>query len=165
MPSVAAGRPSNDCTILKDPRHGTYGVAALSSSILLRVMAVAALSPTAAVAGLIAAHTLGRAAAIATMLVAPVAGEAGLGAGHARDLHRVPVIIGIAAGIAITTGATLWAGLPVWTVAATALAAAVAAAAVTTLAVRKIGGINGDVLGAIEQVAEISILVTLTTIA
>lgn len=151
--------------ILKDPRHGTYGVAALTSSILLRVVAVAALSPTAAAAGLVAAHTLGRSAAVATMLVAPVAGEAGLGAGHARDVRPASVVVGIVAGVAISTGAILWAGLPAWTVVAFVGAAAVAAAGVTTLAVRKVGGINGDVLGAIEQVAEITILVAATIIA
>ena len=45
--------------ILKDPRHGSYGVAALSGSIVLRIVAVATLGPAAAFAGLVAAHTLG----------------------------------------------------------------------------------------------------------
>jgi len=156
--------PEERLQILKDPRHGTYGVAALASSIVLRVVAVAALAPATAFAGLVAAHTMGRAAAIVTMLVAPVAGEAGLGAGHAREVRTLPVLVGAVAGIAVTVAATTWAGMPVWTVAAFVAVAAAAAGAVTALAVRKVGGINGDVLGAIEQVAEISILVAVSII-
>ena len=59
--------------ILKDPRHGSYGVAALCGSIVLRIVAVATLGPAAAFAGLVAAHALGRGAAVVTMGVAPVA--------------------------------------------------------------------------------------------
>jgi len=44
-------------------------------------------------------------------------------------------------------------------------AAVVGAVAVTWLAIRKVGGIGGDVLGAIEQVAECLCLVVLVGIA
>jgi adenosylcobinamide-GDP ribazoletransferase len=75
--------------ILKDPRHGTYGVAALCGSVVVRVVAVASLGPAAAFAGLVAAHTLGRGAAVATVGVVPVARPDGLGADYARSVrHR-----------------------------------------------------------------------------
>ena len=74
--------------ILKDPRHGTYGVAALCGSIVLRVVAVATLGPAAAFAGLVAAHTLGRGAAVAAMGAVPVARPDGLGADYARSVGR-----------------------------------------------------------------------------
>ena len=70
--------------ILDDPRHGTYGVAALCGSIVLRVVAVASLAPAAAFAGLVAAHALGRGAAVVVMGVVPAAGPDGLGADYAR---------------------------------------------------------------------------------
>ena len=76
--------------ILKDPRHGSYGVAALSGSIVLRIVAVASLGPAAAFAGLVAAHTLGRGAAVVTMGVAPVARADGLGADYARAVGPRP---------------------------------------------------------------------------
>jgi adenosylcobinamide-GDP ribazoletransferase len=41
----------------------------------------------------------------------------------------------------------------------------VAALAVGWLAVRKLGGLTGDVLGAVEQVAECLVLVTITALA
>ena len=42
---------------------------------------------------------------------------------------------------------------------------AVAAIVVVVLAVRAFGGITGDVLGAVEQVVECAVLVTITTLA
>jgi adenosylcobinamide-GDP ribazoletransferase len=145
--------------ILKDPRHGSYGVAALCGSIVLRVVAVAALGPAAAFAGLVAAHTLGRGAAVATMGVVPVARPDGLGADYARRVGpgRAAAAALIALGIgALATG--WWAG-PL------AVAAAVGAAAVAALAWRALGGVTGDVLGAVEQVAECLVLVVVTGLA
>ena len=157
--------PEQRMEILKDPRHGTYGVAALTSSVAIRVVAVAVLEPATALVALVAAHTLGRTAAIATMLVAPLASDTGLGAGTAREVRTLPAGIGIAAGITIVLGVTMVLGGPGLDVAWFVLAAGAAAFATTVLAVRKIGGINGDALGAVEQVAECLVLVTATTLA
>ncbi len=157
--------PEQRLEILKDPRHGTYGVAALTSSIAIRVTAVAVLAPTTALIALVAAHTLGRAAAVATMLTAPLASDTGLGAGTAREVRRLPAAIGITAGVALVLAITMATGAPAVHVAWFALAAVVAALATAVLAVRKIGGINGDVLGAVEQVAECLVLVTATILA
>jgi adenosylcobinamide-GDP ribazoletransferase len=145
--------------ILADPRHGSYGVAALCGSIVLRVVAVAALAPAAAFAGLVAAHSLGRGAAVAAMGVVPLAKPDGLGAGYARSVSpRRALVTGlVGAGIAII--ATGWWAGPL-------IAAAIAAAAlIAFLAWRAIGGITGDVLGAIEQLAECAVLVTVAGLA
>jgi adenosylcobinamide-GDP ribazoletransferase len=145
--------------ILRDPLHGSYGVAALTGSILLRVVAVASLPPAAAVAGLVAAHALARSAAVAAMLLLPVAGPSGLGADSARTLRRTPALLGITAGVGLSALAAGW-----W-VGPAALAAVGAVLVVGLLAVRRIGGITGDVLGAIEQVAECLVLVVVTGLA
>ena len=145
--------------ILADPHHGSYGVAALCGSIVLRVVAVAALAPAAAVAGLVAAHALGRGAAVAAMGVVPLAKPDGLGAGYARSVtaRRAATAGLVAVGIAaLLTG--WWAG----PLAAAALAAA---ALVAFFAWRAIGGITGDVLGAIEQLTECAVLVVVTGLA
>lgn len=145
--------------ILSDPLHGSYGVAALSGSILLRVVCVATLAPSAAFGGLVAAHALGRSAAVAAMAVAPTAKPEGLGADYVRGVRPWPAALGAASGVAIAVIAIGW-----W--AGPAVGAAVAAAAVVCwLAVRKIGGVTGDVLGAIEQVVECVVLVVLTGLA
>ncbi len=151
--------PSQRREILKDSRHGTYGVAALSGSILLRVLCIASLGPAAAFAGLVAAHTLGRGAAVAVMATTPTVPERGLGADYTRSLSRSWAMLGVAAGVLIAAVATgWWAGPPV-------LAAAVGAAVVSSVAVRAFEGVSGDVLGAVEQVGECLVLVVVSGLA
>jgi adenosylcobinamide-GDP ribazoletransferase len=146
--------------ILKDSRHGTYGVAALTSSIVLRVVAVASIAtPAAMFASLVAAHTLGRAAAVGVVATVPPATESGLGADAGRSLRSGPTIVSIAAAVAITAAATGW-----W-VAPLSVVTALAAFVVVWLSIRKIGGIVGDALGAVEQVAECLVLVVASGLA
>ncbi|MEO6651625.1 MAG: adenosylcobinamide-GDP ribazoletransferase [Ilumatobacteraceae bacterium] len=146
--------------ILKDPRHGTYGVAALGGSIAIRVVCAASIvSPAALFATFVAAHTLGRAAAVAAMKVAPPAVESGLGVTAATSLRTSLAAIGIAAGVALTA---LVCG---WWVAPFVGASVVAAGAVVALAIRKIGGLAGDVLGAAEQVVECLVMIVATGLA
>ncbi len=145
--------------ILDDPRHGSYGVAALCGSIVLRVVAVASLAPAAAFAGLVAAHALARGAAVVAMGVVPAARPRGLGADHAGAVgHGRAMATGVVA-VAIGAAATGWWVLPL------AATAALAAVIVAAVAVRAFGGITGDVLGAIEQVAECAALVVVTGLA
>lgn len=146
--------------IMKDPRHGSYGVAALSGSILLRAVALGSLpGPAAMFAGAVAAHALARGAAVGVMRLAPPADRAGLGADYARGLSTVGAVAGVGSAIAIAALTTGW-----W-VGPLALGAIAAAGGVVWLAVRKIGGISGDVLGAVEQVAECVCLVIVTGLA
>jgi adenosylcobinamide-GDP ribazoletransferase len=145
--------------ILDDPRHGSYGVAALCGSIVLRILAVATLAPAAAFAGLVAAHTLGRSAAVAAMGAAPAARPDGLGADHAGAVSGRDVATASLTGLAIAAAATGWWAVPL------AVAAAVGAIVVTGWARRAIGGITGDVLGAVEQLAECLVLVVVTGLA
>jgi adenosylcobinamide-GDP ribazoletransferase len=145
--------------ILKDPRHGSYGVAALCGSIVLRVVAVGALGPAAAFGGLVAAHALGRGAAVAVMGVVAVARPDGLGAEYARSVRLGRAVTGAVVAVVIAALATGWWAAPL------AATAAAAAAAVAVVARRAFGGITGDVLGAVEQVAEGLVLVTVTGLA
>jgi len=143
------GRDREDTVrILKDPRLGTFGVLAVSASLLLRVAAVAALPPAAALAALPAAHALSRAAAVGVMAAVPPAAEQGLGAAYVRALGGRQALLGIAIGVVIAAAL-----LRVWALPAAALAA-VAAAALGRLAHRRIGGVSGDVLGAVQQAGE-----------
>jgi adenosylcobinamide-GDP ribazoletransferase len=152
--------PAQRMEILKDSRHGTYGVAALASSIVIRIVSAAAITSSAAVvAAFVAAHTLGRGGAVVAMRLAPPAADSGLGVSAARSLRPVPTAIGVAAGVAVTAALTGWWVLPFL---ATAMAGT---ALVVTLAVRKIGGLAGDVLGAVEQVVECLVLVVASGLA
>lgn len=146
--------------ILKDSRHGTYGVAAMTSSILIRVVCAASITSSAALfASFVAAHTLGRAAAVAAMKSAPPAVDSGLGVTAANALRPAPTAIGLLVGIAIATAASGWWVLPFLGVAVGGTVA------VVLLSVRKIGGLAGDVLGAVEQVVECLVLVVASGLA
>ena len=146
--------------ILKDPLHGSYGVAALCGSIVVRVAALGSVAdPRAAAAGAVAAHAVGRTAAVGAMWLAPTARPDGLGADYARSLRAAPALAGVASGLAIVTAVTGWWAAP------RVGAAAVAALTVAWLAVRKLGGVTGDVLGAVEQVVECVALVTVVALA
>jgi adenosylcobinamide-GDP ribazoletransferase len=153
-------------SILKDSRHGTYGVAALCSSIVLRVVAGGSLAATghgqaAVFAGFVAAHTLARAAAVGVLALVRPAEPAtpGLGVAAGRELSRAAVVLSLFGAIGITVAATGWWAMPL------TAAATIGAAAVAWLAVRKIGGVVGDVLGAAEQVAECLVLVVAAGLA
>jgi adenosylcobinamide-GDP ribazoletransferase len=153
--------PEQRMRILKDPLHGSYGVAALCGSIVLRIACVTALgfSPAAAFACVVAAHALGRAGAVGLMVAVPAARADGLGAESARTLRRGTAVLGLVSAVAIAALATGWWAGPF------VVAALVGAAVIGWWAMRKIGGVSGDVLGAAEQVVECLVLVSATALA
>ena len=146
--------------ILKDSRHGTYGVAALCTSIVVRVAAAASIpGGPALIASFVAAHTLGRSAAVVAMRTAPPATQSGLGVSAATSMRVVPTTIGLVGGLAVVVAVGGWWAGPF------VIAMAVGLAATVALAVRKIGGLAGDVLGAVEQVVECLVLVVASALA
>lgn len=146
--------------IIKDPRHGTYGVAAMAASIVVRVAALASLpSASTVMASMIAAHTAARGVAVAAMAVLPRVRHDGLGTDYGQVTTPARGLVAVAMAGAIAAVAAGWWAVPV-------LAVAIAAVAIVgALAMRKIGGISGDVLGAAEQVAEAAALVVLSGLA
>lgn len=147
--------------ILKDSRHGTYGVVALVSSIALRFVALGALvlaGPKSAFIGAVAAHGLARSAAVFTMLVArPATGE-GLGSEYVARLRRASSAVGIAVTVSVA------AVISGWWVAVALVSAVVTTTVLIVWSKRKIGGFSGDVLGAIEQCGEIGVFVVLSIV-
>jgi adenosylcobinamide-GDP ribazoletransferase len=146
--------------ILKDSRQGTYGVAAICASILIRVIAIGSLpGPAVIAASCVAAHAMARAAAVGLMAAVNLAEHSGLGADYGRSTTPVRAAVASASAIAIAGVAVGWWAVPLVGV------AVLAAIAVGALAKHKIGGISGDVLGACEQVAECLCLVVLSGLA
>lgn len=148
--------PERRREILEDSRHGSYGVAAMTGTMLLRVACVATLPPAAAVAGLIAAHTLGRAGAVGVMLVSAPPPASGLGSDYITQVRRGSAALGVLAGIAIAAVATGWWVLPLIG------GVAIAATWVAILTTRAFEGISGDALGAVEQAGEMAALVVVS---
>jgi len=148
--------------ILEDSRLGTYGTAALCSSILVRVAALAGLAavgPAVTIAAAIAAHALARGVAVGVLGYFPAAALDGLGASFQSDVSRTraALTVAIAAAIgALTIG---------WWIGPLAAVGLVVAAAIALVATRALGGITGDVAGAVEQVVEVAALLVASALA
>ncbi len=152
--------PARRLAIMKDSQLGAFGVIALVLSLLTRWSLMAGLFAAGAVLGpLIAAAALSRAAMAAAMAALPPARADGL----ARSVGRPPrASAALAGGLALAIAA-LAAGI------GAALLAAICAAALAALtalfARARIGGATGDVLGAVQQTAEIAALAALLALA
>ena len=133
--------------IMKDSRIGAYGVLALILGIGLRWSAMAAAGPVA----IIAACTASRSAMGLMMAHMPNARDAGLSHSVGRPARaQANAALGIAALVCFVLFSVT--GL---------LACVIAAGAVYLLAriaLHKIGGQTGDILGASQQIAEIALL-------
>ena len=150
--------PERRLEILKDPRHGTFGVMSLVLVTVLKVSALAPLDGWDAVLGLTAAHCIGRCAAVAVMGFAPTARADGLGADYTRTLPRRSSIVGGLVGVVAAIVA-----FGVWAPAVLAVVAG-GAVAVVFWARARIGGVTGDLLGAIEQIGEAVVLLAASAI-
>jgi len=148
------GTPERRIEIMKDSRIGAFGALALVLILMGKAAALAASPPLAAAAALLAAHGWGRAAAVVALRLAPYAGDpttakltAGLAGVRAQD-------------VLIALGSGLWPFfLMSWPHAVLGLLLSTGAGAAIGLASRRlIGGITGDVLGAVEQAAELGVL-------
>ncbi len=177
--------------IMKDSRIGTYGAAALCLSLVLRVALLAALLTSLgawqACCALVAAHALGRMAAVVLMHWLPYAGDAE----HAKAKPLATSVPRGAMGVAVGVGLVMWLVTAVlsWRVGLAPSTAANAAlgwqlvadashalrwamAPCVAVAVtgcmgrwlrRRLGGYTGDTLGATVQLCEVSVLLVLST--
>ena len=145
--------------IMRASDIGTYGVLAVVLSLALRAAALSALAePGAVVLALIAAHGLARAALPPVMATLPPAREDGLAAGVGR-------VAAPHAWTAAGLGAALaWLTLGLGSALVVLVLAAAAAALVARLARAQIGGMTGDVLGAVEQAVECAVLLGLVAL-
>jgi adenosylcobinamide-GDP ribazoletransferase len=146
--------------IMRDPRVGSFGVIALVLALLARAGALAELAAPAEVgAALVAAAALSRALLAPTMLALPQARTDGLAVQAGRP-H--PARVAAALAIALLIALLL---LPAGLALSASAVAALAGAAVAWLAFRRLGGITGDVLGALQQIAEIAFLFSVVAVA
>lgn len=143
--------------IMRDSRIGTFGALALILVIGLRVNAIGNLGVTAdAVSALIAAAVASRTAMAAVMFFLPPARSDGLShAAGIPDRSRTADCVMI--GVLLTALALSFVCEPIAILAA--ICGTIVGAALPALAARfRLGGQTGDVLGAVQQCAEIGFL-------
>ena len=155
--AVRAGRTREKMmAILKDSRIGTYGAVALIISVAVRWQAMAEMPQP--VAGLATAVSLSRMSLVALAGIAPAVGS-GMGQAFALDCSRKVVSLVVVQAVAMAGAAAWFTGWrpALGMIAATALVVLLARA----YFVRRLGGVNGDCLGATCQVVEMVNLVIL----
>lgn len=148
--------------IMKDSRHGTYGVAALALFIILRVTAIgamAAVNPLAAGAVWLAASIVGRSGALWLAVALPAARSVGAAATVGR-LGKM----GFAVGILFSAVLLFLLAGPSTSLLGLALAVVLAVAVIngwTWVCKRLVGGQSGDLIGALGALVEIAVLAAL----
>ncbi len=141
--------------IMRDSAVGSYGVIALILSLTLRIGALSSLDLAKGTAALIAAGMLSRLMMGFVMRYMDPARKDGL----AHDTGKPP-LTRIMAGTILTIVCLIWLIGPIGALSATA-AAFTACIIMATIARHQIKGFTGDVLGAIQQVCEISVMLLL----
>jgi adenosylcobinamide-GDP ribazoletransferase len=151
-----AGRSREKMTaILKDSRIGTYGAVAIVLSIVARWQAIEHLTAINIFAAFIAAQATPRAAMVTLAWVSRPAGT-GLGQAFASTLTTPVALVAMAQGIAAALACGVRPGLVIL------LGCYLILRGARWYFYRRIGGVNGDCLGATEQILEIFVLVLFT---
>jgi len=166
---LASRRPQADAlAIMRRGDTGPLGVAALVFVVLLQIVALAVLPAHLAVAGLVLAVVTGRTAVIvATGPGFPPARPGGFGALVAGRTPKracaaaVLILLAAAAAAGQLDGGPVLAGRLLAAAAAGLLAAIAAARAARS----RLGGLTGDVFGAVIELATVTTLVTLAIIS
>lgn len=148
----ARGGRDQRLAVMRDSRSGAFGVIALVVSLGLRAACLAGFDDGWAGGGaLIAAHAWSRALIPAAMQVMAPARTDGLAHGAGQpDATQTALAAALGIGLCV---------LCLGSGAASAVLLALAAAGIITILARKhLGGHTGDVLGSIQQVAEMAVL-------
>ena len=140
--------------IMKDSHIGVYGVLALGLSLLIRWMGISALIALDIYwVGLIAIAVLSRGSMVVLMAAMPHARDGGLSKSVGRPAPTT-ALIAVAIALLVAGGLDQFALI---------IATPFAAIACGLIARTKIGGQTGDVLGATQQITEITLLLVLLT--
>ena len=157
------GSPERARAIMKQPDVGALGLAAVILVVVVQVagLVAATLAGWGVTAVVVAVLTARLAVTAACTAGVPAASPDGLGALVAGTVAR-PVTAGwVVAVIAGATALGVADGAPVWLPGLAVLAGLGVAALLLRHAVRRVGGITGDVLGALVEVTTAVVLVVL----
>jgi adenosylcobinamide-GDP ribazoletransferase len=142
-------------TILADSRIGTYGALALIGTLVTKLLALDNLSPERVPGALIAAHAIGRWAALAILWRMPYVRPRGTGEGLAGRLTTSQLAAASILTAALAAAALGWQAVP-------ALLAVLGANLLARLFFRRrLGGVTGDCLGAAVQLTETAVYLVL----
>ncbi|NAT23792.1 adenosylcobinamide-GDP ribazoletransferase [Pseudomonas syringae] len=141
--------------IMKDPRSGPIAVVTLVMVLLLKFAAIVALIESHNSVGLLLAPLIGRSAMLALFLGTPYVRSGGLGQALAdhlpRSLGRKVLLVSAVASVMLAGGSGI----------AALLVCAVCFYGLRHMMMRRLGGSTGDTAGALLELLELAVLLTL----
>jgi adenosylcobinamide-GDP ribazoletransferase len=157
---LAGDTKERSLSIMRDHQIGTYGVIALALSLAIRATAIALMAePRAVMVALIAADAASRLSAVLIMAALPPARRDGMSASVGSPTAGLA-----AAALGVTFGIA-WLLLPFGVDLLLMLSAIVSAMVIGRVALIRLGGQTGDVLGAGSQICECLALILLVAAA
>jgi adenosylcobinamide-GDP ribazoletransferase len=147
--------PQHRLEIMKDSCNGSYAALVLWVILILKAAVLATLSPTKAALALVLVHGAARALPVMVMASLRYAGDPETAKFKSAPLRVHPVKAMVALVLGLVPLLLL---LPLDSAALSVGLAALSAAGMALVARRLVGGFTGDVLGAVEQVAEVALL-------
>ncbi len=149
---VGGWNPEERLRILKDSRHGTYGVVAICFQLILQITLISSFDYKDGALVLLASHTVSKIVPVFLMLIPSAPNQAGMGATASREIKIKHLIGTLSLSALLTIPYTGWMYLLV-------LASLVPPIFMfTRWVIKKIGGVLGDAFGAAEQISESTIL-------
>jgi adenosylcobinamide-GDP ribazoletransferase len=151
--------PERRLEIMKDSRVGTFGSLGLIWLVAMKATALGQIEPALFGSAVFLSHVIARASAVLMLAVFPTARSDG--GGRSSLFVGPPTWSGGAATLVVTLLLTLW--LPC------GLAGVVVTTAVSLLCglwfLRTLGGINGDTLGATNQLSELAVMLCFVVVS
>jgi adenosylcobinamide-GDP ribazoletransferase len=149
---IGGWNPEGRLKILKDSRHGTYGVVAIAFQIIFQITLISSLGPKDGALALIASHTISKIIPVILMLLPSAPNQAGMGATAAREIKYSYVLLSIFLAFILTVP---FCGLYFFAI---LISLIIPIFIFSRWVIKKIGGMLGDAFGAGEQIAESVIL-------
>jgi adenosylcobinamide-GDP ribazoletransferase len=146
--------PEHRRAIMSDSRIGTFGAVGLILFLMIEIVALSGIDWHARWRALLAAPAIGRAMPPLAARLFPAARGDGQGAGFVAEVRRRGAIAAVLIAALVATLGFGASGL-------VALAIALAVALVTArFLVARVGGLTGDVLGALVEISELAVILT-----
>jgi adenosylcobinamide-GDP ribazoletransferase len=149
---VGGWNPEDRLRILKDSRHGTYGVVAICFQLILQVSLISTFGFKDGALVLLASHTVSKVVPVFLMFIPSAPNQQGMGATTAREIK----VRHLAATLSLSALLTIpYAG---WMYLLILISLILPIVIFTRWVIKKIGGVLGDAFGAAEQISESTIL-------